>query len=117
MTFTVRIFGYRGNTQMRDVLPKQYSADSVRMLEEPYEWGQALVSNGLTAVTSVSNTAQDRVSMLKVEVPDGESIRYEVVPPGGTRSVGVNSPRMSGTDFYPFFPGWTFQFIDHASAP
>jgi hypothetical protein len=117
MAFTVRIFAYRGNTQMRDVLPKQYSADSIRMLEEPYEWNSALVSNGVTPVTSAPDTVHTYVSMLRVEVPDGQSIRYEVQPPGSTRAVGVNSPRMSGIDFFPFFPGFVFSFIDQASAP
>jgi hypothetical protein len=117
MAFNVRIFGYRGNTQMRDALPKQYSADSVRMLVEPYEFGQTLASNGLTPVTSAADTTHDRVTMIKVEVPDGQTIRYEVQPPVGARAVGVNSPRLSGIDFYEFAPGWTFSFIDAASAP
>lgn len=117
MAFTIRIFAYRGNTQMVDVLPKQYSADSVRMLQEPYEWGAALVSNAAVPVTSAANTSATRVNMLKVEVPDGQSIRYEVQPPTGGRAVTVNSPRMSGVDFFPFYPGWTFSFIDQASAP
>lgn len=116
MAFNLRIFGYRGNTQMRDVLPKQYSADSVRMLEEPYEWGAVLVSNGAVPVTSAPDIVHDRVTMLRVEVPDGQSIRYEVQPPGG-RVVTANSPRMAGTDFFPFYPGFTFSFIDQASAP
>ena len=115
MAFTVRIFAYRGNTQMVDTMPKQYSADSIRMLVEPYEWGQALLSNGVTPVTSAPNTTHAQVSMLRVEVPDGQSIRYEVQPPGG-RAVTVNSPRMSGIDFFPFYPGWTFSFLDQASA-
>ena len=93
MAFNVRLHAYRGNTQMRDNKPKQYSADSIRMLEEPYEWSQLLVSNGATAVTSAANTTADRVTMLKVEVPDGAGIRYEVLPPGSTRVVGTNSPR------------------------
>lgn len=117
MAFTVRLHAYRGATQVRDNLPKQYSADSIRMLEEPYEWVQALVSNGLTVVASAANTASDRVTMLRVEVPDGQGIRYEVKPPGSARAAGVNSPRLQGTDFFPFYPGWTFEFIDLASAP
>jgi hypothetical protein len=117
MAFNVRVFFYRGNTQMRDVLPKQFSSDSVRMLEEPYEASQTLVSNGITPVTSAADVAHTKVTMIRVEVPDGQSIRYEVQPPVGGRVVGVNSPRMSGVDFYPFSPGWTFSFIDQASAP
>jgi|SRR5665213_144950 len=117
MAFNVRLHFYRGNTQMRDVLPKQYSADSIRMLEEPYEASQTLVSNAGTPVTSSPDTTHDRVTMLRVEVPDGQSIRYEVLTPGSARVVGTNSPRMSGIDYYPFSPGWTFAFIDQASAP
>lgn len=117
MTFIVRTFAYRGNTQMRDTLPKQYSSDSVRMLEEPYEWRQPLQSNGLTPVSSAPNTAADRVTMLKVEVPDGMSIRYEIQPPGAGRIADANSPRLSGIDFFPFFAGWTFSFLDQSLAP
>mgnify|MGYP001612348418 CR=1 FL=1 len=117
MAFTIRLHTYRGNTQMMDVLPKQYSADSVRMLQEPYEAAEALVSNGLVPVTSTADTIHTQVNMIRVEVPDGQSIRYEVLQPGSARVVGVNSPRMSGIDFYPFYPGWRFSFIDQASAP
>lgn len=117
MAFNVRVFAYRGNTQMADVLPKQYSADSIRMLNEPYEWGQTLLSNGIIPVASAANTALDKVTMLRVEVPDGQTIRYEVKPPGSTRVAGTNSPRMSGIDMFPFFPGFTFQFVDAATFP
>lgn len=117
MSFTVRLFFYRGNTQMKDEMPKQYSADSIRMLVEPYEAAQALVSNGITPVTSAADTTHDRVTVLKVEVPDGQSIRYEVQPPSGARTVGVNSPRLSGIDYFAFYPGWQFSFLDQASAP
>lgn len=116
MAFNVRVTTYRGMREMRKVLPQQYAADSVQMLEEPYEWSQVLASNGATAVPSVAdNTAN--VTMVKIEVADGQSIRYEVKPPGSTRSAGNASPRMSGTDFFPFAPGWTFEFVDAASYP
>lgn len=117
MAFTVRLIAYRGITTIPEPVPRQYHAAAVHILQEPYEWGQALESDGANPVTSVSDTAHDQVRVLQVEVPDGQGIRYEVRPPGGGRAVGVNSPRMNGTTHVTFYPGWTFEFIDIAAAP
>lgn len=115
MSFNVRVFGYRGIREIPKILPKQYAADSVQMLEEPYEYSDVMTSNGATQVSFATNTVADKVTILRVEVPDGAAIRYEVKPPGSTRTAGNTSPKMSGVDFVPFSPGWTFSFVDAAS--
>lgn len=117
MAFKVRIFGYRGITEIARVLPKQYAADSVQMLQEPYEFSEAKDSNGGTEVSFTVNSAATQVTILRVEVADGQSIRYEVKPPGSVRAAGEASPRMSGVDLFPFAPGWTFSFVDAAAFP
>jgi hypothetical protein len=115
LAFNVRIFGYRGITEVSRVLPKQFASDSVQMLCEPYEYSDVAASNGATAVAFATDTTHDKVTMLRVEVPDGSAIRYEVKPPGSTRTAGNTSPKLSGIDHFPFGAGWTFQFVDAAS--
>lgn len=117
MSFSVRVFGYRGITQLPAVLPRQYSADSVQVLVEPYEWGEKLTSNGATAVSSTPDTVHDQVKLLRVEVADGNTIRYELGPSGSVRAPGDTSPSLSGKDQFQFSPGWVFSFVDGASFP
>lgn len=115
MAFTVRIFGYRGFRQLPDVLPQQFAADSVRADNEPYEWRQSLVSNGVVAVSTVAQAAPDHTKYIRVEVPDGEAIRYEFNPPnrtGGVVVASADSPILSGLNRFEFFQGWTFSMID-----
>lgn len=117
MAFNVRIFGYRGIVQLQRVLPTQFSSDAVEVLSEPYEFGQKLVSNGATIVSSAADTVHDKVTLLRVEVPDGQAIRYEIGPSGVIRDPGDTSPIFSGRDQFEFAPGWLFKFVDAANFP
>jgi hypothetical protein len=117
MSFNVRVFGYRGTTQLPVSLEKAFHADSVQVLSEPYEFGQKLVSNGATPVSSAPDSDHAQVKLLRVEVPDGEAIRYEIGPSGTVRDPGDTSPRLSGSDNFEFAPGWVFSFVDAASFP
>jgi hypothetical protein len=52
--FNVRIFGYKGMIQVQQLMLKQYSADAVFLLDEPYQWSQLLaVPGGGAAVSSI----------------------------------------------------------------
>lgn len=116
MSFNVRITGYRGVQQLSTVLPKQYSADSVYVLVEPYEFSQKLTSNGATPVSSTADPGT-ATTLLRVEVADGQAIRYEIGPSGSVRTPGDTSPKQSGIDQHYFQPGWIFKFVDAASYP
>src|SRR5690348_8224642 len=98
MAFNVRIFGYRGTTQLPVSLEKAFHADSVQVLSEPYEFSQKLTSNADTPVISAPDSDHQQVKMLRVEVPEGEAIRYELGPSGSVRVPGDLSPRLTGTD-------------------
>jgi hypothetical protein len=113
MAFNVRVFGYRGIRQMDNVLPKQFSSDSVFYLDQPYEFSQLLVAD-VAAVSSAPDAVHDKVTILRVEVPDGQTIRYEINSPGRNVAAGVNSPSLSGKDQFGFSPGWTISIIDAA---
>lgn len=116
MAFNVRIFGYRGLSQIPSALPKEFHADSVQALSEPYEFAQKLTSNGAAVITSTADsTATTRC--LRVEVADGQAIRYEVGPSGTIRTPGDTSPILSGINVFEFSPGWLFKFVDAASYP
>lgn len=116
MTFSVRIFGYRGLVQLVSALPKEFKADSVMVLSEPYEFSQKMTANGATVQSSVADPGK-ATKLLMVEVADGNAIRYEVGPSGSIRTPGDASPKLSGINHFEFAPGWLFKFVDAASYP
>lgn len=121
MSFSVRIFAYKGMRQIQQVLVKQFNSDSVFVLEEPYLWSQILVVNGATPVSStpVSGAADGGSQIIRIEVPDGQQIRYEINPSGpsasNARVAGNLSPRLSGFDNFQWGPGYSISLVDAAS--
>lgn len=115
--FNVRIFGYRGIVQIHQALVKQFSSDSVFVLEEPYLWTQLLaVPVGGGAVASAPVAAPDQTTILRIEIPDNQQIRYEINPNGpsavGARISGNGSPRLSGFDQFQWGAGYTLSICD-----
>lgn len=122
MAFNVRIFGYAGIVQLHERLLKQYSAESVFVLDEPYLWSQLLlVPTGGGAISSAVVADPDRSQILRVEVPDGSQIRYEINPNGPlastARVAGNLSPRWSGFENFPWGKGYTISMCDAAAYP
>ena len=120
MTFNVRITGYRGIVQSKVQIPQQDSKDSVFLLYQPYEFSLVASSNGSTPVTigpSGLVLAADYSSILRVEVPGGQGIRYEVNPPNRNVAAGNASPSLVGVQSISWGPGWTLSFVDIASFP
>lgn len=120
MSTTVRIFGYSGTSQIQQAMVKQYSSDSMFVLVEPYEWSQVITLNGATPVSS-SVVNPDRAQILKIEMQDSQSARYEMNPSGplasNARLAGNASPRISGVDFIQWQAGASISFVDAASFP
>lgn len=121
MSFNVRVYGFPGIQQMKKWNPTQFSSDSVYQLVHPYIWSQVLSVNA-TPVSSAPLTggANDQVTILRVEVPDGQAIRYEINPPnrpGGVLAAGNASQIHAGLDTYYFAPGWSISMVDAASFP
>jgi hypothetical protein len=113
MAFTVRIFGYRGMFQTPILIPAQDSKDSVFLLSQPYEFAASAPSNGLVAVTlGPTVVTPDLSKILRVEVPDGQTIRYEVSPPGQARVASATSPALSGYQHIMWGAGFALSFID-----
>lgn len=118
MAFTVRIFGHDGLSRMKVLSAGQLSTDSVFQLNQPYLWSEQLVTNGTTPVASVPVTVlptgktNDSTDILRIEVPDGQAIRYEVNPPNRSTAASVNSPILSGNNQIKFGAGWTISIID-----
>lgn len=117
MSFLVRIFGHRGLSQMVLTKPKQYSSDSVFQLTQPYEFSKSLLLSGATPDSSTPTTVGDLTTILRVEVPDGQSVRYEINPSGRSVVAGTQSPILSGHDQFEFYQGWTISMVDAASYP
>jgi hypothetical protein len=123
MAFAVRIFGHSGIVAMKVVNDSgQNHQDSVYQLSQPYVWTQTL-SVGAVAVSSaavivpVSGFSNDPTAVLRIEVPDGQAIRYELNPPGRTTVAGTLSPKMSGADQYQFGSQWTVSIVDASGLP
>lgn len=120
MAFNARIFAYRGMRQIQQVLVKQFNSDSVFVLEEPYIWSQVLVVNGATPVSSIP-VANDGSTIIRIEIPDREQVRYEINPSGpsasNARLAGNLSPRLSGFDNFQWGPGYSLSLVDAASFP
>jgi hypothetical protein len=95
----------------------QQHADSVYQLSQPPVWVQN-ISVGVAAVSSVTPVTVlapfvgDVSGVLRIEVPDGQAIRYEINPPNVTRVAGTNSPKMSGSDQFQWGSGWSVSLID-----
>jgi hypothetical protein len=118
--FNVRIFGYRGMIQVQQLMLKQYSADAVFLLDEPYQWSQLLaVPGGGAAVSSIVQPVPDDSTILRIEIPDAQQIRYEINPNGpnavAARIAGNTSPRLSGFDQFSWGKGYTISMCDAAS--
>lgn len=114
MVFKVRVHAYRGLKQIHQQVGMQRADDSVKMMAEPYVWGETLTSNGATPVVLPPDSTVG-VTAIRVEVEDAQAIRYEINPvPGGdsARVAGTDSPKLSGIDVFDYHPNWGFQFVD-----
>lgn len=115
MAFNVRLFTYRGMRQIPQLLVKQFNADSVFVLDEPYIASQVI---SVSAVAATSSPATDDSTILRIEVPDGQQVRYEINPNGPTasnaRTAGNGSPRLSGFDNFAWGSGYSISLIDAA---
>lgn len=116
MAFNVRVHGYRGVEQLPVNLPKQFASDAVYQLVQPYEFAE-VVSVSSVAASSTAQSASDKTQILRVEVPDGESIRYEINPPGRSTVASTSSPILSGINQFYFRAGWSISMIDASGLP
>lgn len=119
MAFNCRIFGHRGLQQIPISKPRQFNADSVFQVEQPYEFAQTISVSGVAAASAPVADANSgaAVTVLLVQVPDGETVRYEINPPGRAIAAGSQSPAMSGMNYYYFRSGWSISLIDAAALP
>ena len=119
MVFPVRIFGYSGMTRiLLDNDGGKGGQDSFHVLTQPYIWSQMLEA-GETAVSSTvvpvpPKRTLDPTTLLRIEIPDGESIRYEINHDGRCIPADANSPLLTGINQIQFAPGWTISVMDAA---
>lgn len=114
MAFNCRTFGYAGIAQIQHINAKQFSSDSLFVLEEPYLWKQMLLVNGANPPV-FSPQKPDRSTLLRIEVPPNCMIRYEVLPPGRVATVGADSPSLTGKDQFFWGEGWGLSIADAAA--
>lgn len=123
MSFNVRCYGHQGIVSMRLVNDAgQQHSDSVFQLSQPYVWTQLLTASGTAVslalpVTVLAPFNGDVSNVLRIEVPDGQAIRFEINPPNVSRVAGTNSPKMSGVDQFQWGSGWSLSIIDASGLP
>lgn len=110
MPFNVRIFAYPGIVAALQPQIVQQSGDSVFLLRDPYIAGQKLASNGATEVASTPLPAGTK--LLRVEVDDGNAIRYEIRMGANVRLASTNSPTLSGREIVFASDNAVFAFVD-----
>jgi hypothetical protein len=115
MTFNVRLFGYRGMRQLPHLAQHQFTSDTVYALEEPYEWSQVIAITGTVMAPSFISPSPDPARILRIEVPDGAAVRYEINPYGRSVAAGNQSPKLTGSDVFPWAIGYSVSLVDAAS--
>lgn len=115
MSFSVRCFFYPGIVAAIQPQIVQQSADSVFMLRDPYISGQKLTSNGATEVASAAAPAGTK--LIRVEVDDGNTIRYEIRMGANVRVASTNSPTLSGREIVFASDGAVFAFVEASATP
>ena len=94
--YNVRVLGFRGVQQIPLINSRQFSSDSVVQLVYPYEFSQVLVVAGGGGPVSSAADPGKNTQILRIEVPDGQTIRYEINPPGRAVAAGPQSPAYRG---------------------
>ena len=128
MSFQVRIYGHQGLVSLKVVNDSgQLHSDSVFQLSQPYVFQQNLTVSASalssTLVTPATLAAagspfiSDVSSIIRIEVPDAQAIRYEINPPNRTAVAGTNSPKLTGNDQFRWGSSWTISMIDAANLP
>lgn len=108
--FNVRIYAYRGMQQLAE-WPVPTSLNSLRpmRLNEPYEWAQLLAvndPNSQNVVFSAPVNPDPLTTMLKIEIPDGQMVQYDI-----NQSITIGSPFMTGTQVIQWSQGWRLALL------
>lgn len=112
----IRVFGYRGVVPMRMLQMKQFSANAAFVLDEPFSWGERVTLVGDVASESLAHDdpgTDQAVTLLRVEVPSTESVRYRIIPKNyQVVHANADCPLITGFDNFVFAPGWRISLID-----
>lgn len=110
MSFSVRLFGHKGMVQTTIIEPHQVNLDNALMLTQPYLWAQNLTVSGGAVSSAVMSP--DSASVVLVEIPLGQSVRYELN--NGSRNVTAtaNSPILLETSRLPWTSGARLSLMD-----
>lgn len=137
MTFNVRVFGHRGTRQLHQVNPVQFTGNISQALVQPYDWAQVVTTAGATPVNTLvvgpTFGFNDQATLVLIEVPDGQTIRYEFNVPNRSGAyvvngiitpflttgtpAGTNSPSLSGKNIFDWIVGTTISIVEAASFP
>jgi hypothetical protein len=111
MATAVKLFAHRGIVALPVLTRSQDTKDTVFVLEQPYLATEALTA-AASAVASAPATCPGNTGLLRIEVEDGKTIRYELNPPGRSVAATANSPALSGRDVLMAGGGWSISVIE-----
>lgn len=111
MTTAVKIFAHRGIVSAHNARPAETAPESISLLLQPYLAREALTATA-SAVSSASATTPANTRILRVEIEDSKTIRYELNPPQRNVPADANSPRLSGDNILDVGEGWTISVIE-----
>ena len=118
MAFNVRLAAYRGMAQVQNLNSKQYTGDTVFLLDEPPIWTQTVSVSAAAATSLVPVGDNDKVRILHVEIPGDEAVRYRIVPENYTVvAADIDCLSVSGKQNFVFAKGWRISLIDAAGLP
>ena len=118
MSFNVRLTGYRGLVQTKQINPRQDVETSVYVLCQPYEFSLVVTSNGLSPVTigpSGFASWADYSDFVRVEIPPLQAIYYEIQTPNRSVVPSNSSPDLSGVSLLKWGAGWFLSFIERGA--
>lgn len=116
-TYNVHVYGHQALVRLPVVADSKAppATDSILVLSQPYLWVQTLavmVNSPGTPVSTTIDPKQAQTNFIRVEIPDGQTIRFEIDNQASNRQANANSPTLSGKDQIQFGPDWMFSCID-----
>ncbi len=112
MSFAVRLYGHKGMVQTTIVDPHQVNLDNALMLTQPYQWAQNLTVSASPVLSAVNSP--DVSTLVLVEIPTGQAVRYEINSPTRSVAASANSPILAETSRLPWNQGWQLSIMDAA---
>lgn len=110
MAANVHVFWHKGLAAIPVASSRQFTADAVYTLQEPYLSGEVIAANTSTATSSTA--APSNAQIVRVQVQAGKKVRIEINAPSTGRTASSSSPLQIGEAFYNVGQNWTISVLE-----